>query len=135
MDDAHACADTVREQCRIRIPSDEPAYGALRALFADELEMQGVGTYADICNDKRDACCRSPIGRGSREKARLPVSCRPAPVGPPSDLHGPCLKICWWQLPVRHLWRSNRDRTVYRAAVRVRQLLEGETPRFLCQRP
>jgi replicative superfamily II helicase len=29
MDDAHACADTIREQCRIRIPSDEPAYAAL----------------------------------------------------------------------------------------------------------
>ena len=55
MDDAHACADTIREQCRIRIPNEEPAYGALRTLFAAELEMQGVGTYADICNDKRDA--------------------------------------------------------------------------------
>jgi replicative superfamily II helicase len=60
MDDAHACADTIREQCRIRIPSDEPAYGALRTLFGDELEMQGVGTYADICNDKRDALLPVP---------------------------------------------------------------------------
>lgn len=55
MDDAHACSDTIREQCRIRIPANEPAYGALRTLFATELEMQGAGTYADICNDKRDA--------------------------------------------------------------------------------
>jgi replicative superfamily II helicase len=60
MDDAHACADTVREQCRIRIPSDEPAYEALKTLFAGELEMQGVGTYADICNDKRDALLPIP---------------------------------------------------------------------------
>jgi replicative superfamily II helicase len=60
MDDAHACADTIREQCRIRIPSEEPAYSALRALFADELEMQGVGTYADICNDKRDSLLPVP---------------------------------------------------------------------------
>lgn len=60
MDDAHACADTIREQCRIRIPSDEPAYSALRTLFAADLEMQGIGTYADICNDKRDALLPVP---------------------------------------------------------------------------
>ena len=55
MDDAHACSDIIREACRIRIPNDEPAYDALKALFAEDLEQQGVGTYADICNDKRDA--------------------------------------------------------------------------------
>jgi replicative superfamily II helicase len=55
MDDAHACSDIVREACGIRIPSTEPAYAALLALFSTELEQQGVGTYADICNDKRDA--------------------------------------------------------------------------------
>jgi replicative superfamily II helicase len=60
MDDAHACADTVREQCRIRIPSSEPAYSALRTLFAADLEMQGIGTFADICNDKRDALLPVP---------------------------------------------------------------------------
>jgi replicative superfamily II helicase len=60
MDDAHACADTIREQCRIRIPSDEPAYGAIRTLFAADLEAQGIGTYADICNDVRDALLPVP---------------------------------------------------------------------------
>jgi replicative superfamily II helicase len=60
MDDAHACADTIREACRIRIPSDENAYSALKTLFADDLEQQGVGTYADICNDKRDALLPVP---------------------------------------------------------------------------
>lgn len=60
MDDAHACADTIREQCRIRIPRDEPAYHALRALFAADLESQGVGTYADLCNGNRDALLPVP---------------------------------------------------------------------------
>ncbi|MGH6810779.1 MAG: DEAD/DEAH box helicase family protein [Methylocella sp.] len=60
MDDAHACADTIREQCRIRIPCDEPAYSALRTLFAADLEMQGIGTYADICNGVRDALLPVP---------------------------------------------------------------------------
>lgn len=60
MDDAHACSDTIRDQCRIRIPSTEPAYAALRTLFAADLEMQGIGTFADICNDKRDALLPVP---------------------------------------------------------------------------
>jgi replicative superfamily II helicase len=60
MDDAHACADIIREQCRMRIPHGEPAYDALRTLFAADLEMQGIGTYADICNDKREALLPVP---------------------------------------------------------------------------
>jgi replicative superfamily II helicase len=60
MDDAHACADIVREACRIRIPYEEPAYQAIRTLFADDLEAQGVGTWADIINGKRDALLPVP---------------------------------------------------------------------------
>lgn len=60
MDDAHACADTIREACRIRIPKDEPAYDAIKTLFAGDLEQQGVGTYADISNGKRDALLQVP---------------------------------------------------------------------------
>lgn len=60
MDDAHACADTIREACRIRIPSNEPAYDSLKTLFAEDLEQQGVGTYADICNGKRDTLLPVP---------------------------------------------------------------------------
>lgn len=55
MDDAHACSDIIRSQCKIHIPRDEPAYSALKALFAADLEAQGSGTFADIENDKRDA--------------------------------------------------------------------------------
>lgn len=60
MDDAHACADRIREACRIRIPSDEPAYSLLKALFAMDLEQQGTGTYADIENGKREALLPVP---------------------------------------------------------------------------
>ena len=60
MDDAHACSDRIRDACRIRISSDEPAYGALKTLFATDLEQQGVGTYADIMNGKRDALLPIP---------------------------------------------------------------------------
>lgn len=60
LDDAHACADTIRQGCRIRIESDEPAYAAIRTLFAADLEAQGVGTWADIQNKKRDALLPVP---------------------------------------------------------------------------
>lgn len=55
MDDAHACSDTVRNQCRIHIPREEEAYSLLKALFSTDLEEQGVGTYADIENKNWDA--------------------------------------------------------------------------------
>lgn len=55
MDDAHACADAIRDACRIRIPNDDPAYSSLKRLFDRDLEQQGIGTYADISNDKREA--------------------------------------------------------------------------------
>jgi len=82
------CADTIREQCRIRIPSDEPAYGALRTLFADELEMQGVGTYADICNDKRDALLPVPYWAWISREGEIAVSC-------PGNASRPSIKFAW----------------------------------------
>jgi len=61
MDDAHVCADRVREACRIRIPNDEPVYNALKTLFAADLEQQGAGSsYADISTGKRDALLPVP---------------------------------------------------------------------------
>lgn len=60
MDDAHACSDTIREQCRIRLTTDDAAYPALLALFAPDLEKQGVGTFADIKNGKYDAMLPVP---------------------------------------------------------------------------
>ncbi|MBF0626736.1 MAG: DEAD/DEAH box helicase family protein [Magnetococcales bacterium] len=60
MDDAHVCVDRIREACRIRVPRDEPAYMMIKSLFSTDLEQQGVGTYADIENDKRDALLPVP---------------------------------------------------------------------------
>jgi replicative superfamily II helicase len=60
MDDAHTCADRIRDACHIRIPSTEPAYTALRSLFASDLENQGVGTYADLMAGKREALLPVP---------------------------------------------------------------------------
>ena len=60
MDDAHACSDVIRSQCKMHIPSDQPAYSAIKALFSSDLEGQGSGTFADIENDKRDALLPVP---------------------------------------------------------------------------
>ncbi|MDC8016231.1 DEAD/DEAH box helicase family protein [Tahibacter soli] len=60
MDDAHACSDAIREACKIRISSNEPAYAVLRELFATDLEQQGVGTFADLINGSRDAVLPVP---------------------------------------------------------------------------
>ena len=60
MDDAHACADAIRESCQLRIPNSDAAYESVRTLFAAELEAQGVGTFADILNGKRDAMLPVP---------------------------------------------------------------------------
>ena len=60
MDDAHACADIIRDQCCIRIPSNEPVYNEILNLFAADLEGQGAGTWADIKNGKKDALLPVP---------------------------------------------------------------------------
>jgi replicative superfamily II helicase len=60
MDDAHACSDTIREKCSIRLPKDDPAYSEIFTLFADSLEQQGAGTYADITQNQHDALLPVP---------------------------------------------------------------------------
>ena len=57
----HVAWTFVREACRIPdSPRGASLRRALKALFAEELEQQGVGTYADICHDKRDALLPIP---------------------------------------------------------------------------
>ncbi len=55
IDDAHACADSIRDACKIRISRDDQSYHQLKTLFADDLEGQGAGTFADIRNKDRDS--------------------------------------------------------------------------------
>jgi replicative superfamily II helicase len=55
MDDAHACIDAIKGQCMIRLSKDRQPYSDILNLFGTELEKQGLGTYADIRNHRRDA--------------------------------------------------------------------------------
>lgn len=68
MDDAHSCADSIREACRISIPKNEPAYSTLKTLFSSDLEAQGAGTFADIENGKREAYLPVPFWSWSERK-------------------------------------------------------------------
>ncbi|BDT57039.1 DEAD/DEAH box helicase [Massilia varians] len=71
MDDAHACVDAIRAACRIRIPRDEPAYHSILEMFSTDLEEQGVGTFADIQNQKRDALLPIPYWAWTAKEAEV----------------------------------------------------------------
>ena len=60
MDDAHACIDAVRDAFLIRIEKSEAPFVQLLDLFSDDLQHQGMGTYADIRNHKFDALLPIP---------------------------------------------------------------------------
>lgn len=60
MDDSHACIDAIREACMIRLSSNDQPYQDLLSLLSPELERQGVGTFADIRNGRREALLPVP---------------------------------------------------------------------------
>ncbi|MEG9433864.1 DEAD/DEAH box helicase family protein [Terriglobus sp. ADX1] len=55
LDDAHACADSIRQAFTISLPRGHDCYTAILDLFIDDLEVQGPGTLADIKNGNFDA--------------------------------------------------------------------------------
>ncbi len=69
MDDSHACIDAIREACMIRLSSNDQPYQDLLSVLGPELKKQGVGTFADIRNGRREALL--PIGNGSTSTRRL----------------------------------------------------------------
>ncbi|WP_428408457.1 DEAD/DEAH box helicase [Hyphococcus sp.] len=71
MDDAHACSDRIRQACTISLPRSYQAYGALKSLFASDLEQQGAGTFADIENKKRSALLPVPYWAWSDRESEV----------------------------------------------------------------
>lgn len=55
MDDAHACIESIRSSFIIKIKSTENAYNEILQLFSQDLESQGVGTFADIKEREYDS--------------------------------------------------------------------------------
>jgi replicative superfamily II helicase len=60
MDDSHACMDTIRENCTIKVPKDHTAFQRLITLFAGALKHQGSGTFAEIEAGKYDSLLPVP---------------------------------------------------------------------------
>ncbi len=71
IDDAHACVDSIRKAFIIRLDNNDSAYVGIRDLFADELEKQGVGTFADIRKKKYDAMLPVPYWAWQRNTAEV----------------------------------------------------------------
>lgn len=61
IDDAHACSDSIRQACKITIKREDPAYNVLFDLFANQLECQGYGTFADNNKQKKRSTASSSI--------------------------------------------------------------------------
>lgn len=60
LDDAHACADSIREAFTISLPRTHDCYTPILDLFNDELEVQGPGTLAEIRNGNFEALLPIP---------------------------------------------------------------------------
>jgi replicative superfamily II helicase len=60
VDDAHACVDSIRDACVIKLKSDTDSYKQLLTVFSSALESQGAGTLTDIRNGNRDAILPVP---------------------------------------------------------------------------
>jgi replicative superfamily II helicase len=60
LDDAHACVDSIRQAFSISLPRTHDCYAAILGLFADDLELQGPGTLADLKNGAFEALLPVP---------------------------------------------------------------------------
>lgn len=71
MDDAHACIDAIRSSFIIKIKSNENAYNEILQLFSQELENQGVGTFADIKEKEYDSFLYVPYWSWSNKHVEV----------------------------------------------------------------
>jgi len=71
MDDCHACTESIRSACTIRLSRDNPAYDQLLQLFSTALETQGVGSFADIKMAKSEAILPVPYWEWARKTTEV----------------------------------------------------------------
>ncbi|ALC88887.1 DEAD/DEAH box helicase [Bacillus sp. FJAT-18017] len=60
MDDAHACIEVIKNAFKIELKQETNAYQEIFALFSQELQNQGAGTYSDITRKSYDALACVP---------------------------------------------------------------------------
>jgi replicative superfamily II helicase len=68
MDDAHSCIEAIKETFTIKLPSSHQAYSRIISLFDDELRQQGIGTFAEIKQGKRDSLLAIPYWAWAEKK-------------------------------------------------------------------
>jgi len=71
IDDSHTCVDAIRDSFTIKLGQTEPAYQEVLSLFANALESQGAGTYADIKNQKGEAILLIPYWEWCDKQAEV----------------------------------------------------------------
>lgn len=71
MDDAHACIEAIRSSFIIKLKSNENAYNEILQLFGQELESQGMGTFADIKRKEYDSFLHVPYWSWQRKHAEV----------------------------------------------------------------
>lgn len=60
LDDAHVCAEIIKDSFKLSLGSDHELYKDLISLFTTSLRDQGVGTFTDIENGEYDAILQVP---------------------------------------------------------------------------
>jgi replicative superfamily II helicase len=53
LDDSHACIDSIRDACTLKLGHDHSAYSEIRDLFDADLRAQGAGTLAEMKESKK----------------------------------------------------------------------------------
>jgi len=69
LDDAHSCAEAIKDAFTIKLMYQHPAYIRIAALFDAELSEQGLGTHAEIKRHKYDSLLAIPYWAWSDKKA------------------------------------------------------------------
>lgn len=60
LDDAHVCAEIIKDSFKISLKSEHELYKEIISLFTTSLKEQGVGTFTDIENGEYDAILQVP---------------------------------------------------------------------------
>ena len=70
LDDSHACIDAIKDAMTIKIGADHSVYKSLLTLLADEIRMQGEGSYLEIIAGEQETILPVPYWAW-KEKAPL----------------------------------------------------------------
>jgi replicative superfamily II helicase len=71
MDDSHACIDAIRDAFTVRLERNADAYQQIVQLFAQALEAQGAGSFADIKSGNPEVFLPVPYWEWTNNKSEI----------------------------------------------------------------